>query len=323
VGTRLTDFPTGSHSIFQHPDVRFASINVAGHDAYKLGAVPVLADAREALEALTAAGRAAGLAPDPGYVEECRAAGAAWRDRLDREVYPAPEDGPLSQAAMLGVVNRTARPGDTIVAAAGSPPGDLLGLWDCTGGRNAHIEFGYSCMGYEIPASLGVRLAQPDGEVYTFIGDGTYLMNPTELATAVQERLKITVLISKNDGFQCIRDLQLRSAGVDFGNEFRARDRASNRLSGGFVEIDYAANAASFGVRTWSVDTAPGLEAALAEAREERGPCAIVVTTDRYRRAPGSEVWWDVAPAEVSLDDATMRVREEYERGRVQQRYYG
>jgi 3D-(3,5/4)-trihydroxycyclohexane-1,2-dione acylhydrolase (decyclizing) len=325
VGSRLTDFPTGSHSLFQHPDVRFASINVTGHDAVKLGALPILADAREALLAATEAGRAAGLAPDDGYVEECRTTRARWRERIERDVLAIREDGPLTQAAMLGLVNRNARAGDTIVAAAGSPPGDLLQLWDASGGRNAHIEFGYSCMGYEIPASLGVRLAAGagGGEVYTFIGDGTYLMNPTELATAVQEGLKITVLISKNDGYQCIRDLQLRSAGIDFGNEFRARDPSSDRLSGGFVEIDYAANAASFGARAWSVSTAAGLEQALAEAREEPGPCAIVVTTDRYRRAPGSDVWWDVAPAEVSTDPATIEAREEYERGRAQQRYYG
>jgi 3D-(3,5/4)-trihydroxycyclohexane-1,2-dione acylhydrolase (decyclizing) len=224
---------------------------------------------------------------------------------------------------MLGIVNRAAQPGDTIVAAAGSPPGDLLQLWDCSGGKNAHIEFGYSCMGYEIPASLGVRLAQPGGEVYTFIGDGTYLMNPTEIATAVQEGLKITVLLSKNDGFQCIRDLQLRSAGRDFGNEFRARDPRSNRLDGDYVQIDLAANAASFGARTWNVRTAAELETALAEARAETRPCAIVVETDRFRRGASSEVWWDVAPAEVSLDEVTTQAREQYELGRHQQRYYG
>jgi 3D-(3,5/4)-trihydroxycyclohexane-1,2-dione acylhydrolase (decyclizing) len=130
------------------------------------------------------------------------------------------------------------------------------------------------------------------------------------------------VLISKNDGYQCIRDLQLRSAGIDFGNEFRRRDPRSNRLSGGFVEIDFAANAASFGARAWSVESAAELEAALAEARAETRPCAIVVTTDRYERAPGSEVWWDVAPAEVATEEATIRAREAYERGRAQQRYY-
>ena len=323
VGTRLTDFPTGSHSLFQHPDVRFAAINVAGHDAYKLGALPVVADAREALRAATAAGREAGLTPDTGYVAECRSTRAAWRKRVEEELFAVEDGEPLTQVAMLGIANRVAQAGDTIVAAAGSPPADLLQLWDSTGGKNAHIEFGYSCMGYEIPASLGVRLAQPHGEVYTFIGDGTYLMNPTEIATAVQEGLKITVLLSKNDGFQCIRDLQLRSSGRDFGNEFRSRNPRSNRLDGNFVEIDFAANAASFGARTWSVRTAPELETALAQARAETRPCAIVVETDRYRRGASSEVWWDVAPAEVSHDEVTTQARDEYELGREQQRYYG
>jgi 3D-(3,5/4)-trihydroxycyclohexane-1,2-dione acylhydrolase (decyclizing) len=323
IGSRLTDFPTGSHSLFQHPDVRFVGINVCGHDAFKLGAVPVVADAREALRAATAAGRELGLAPGPAYVEESGSARRRWLDRLETEVFSRREGEALTQAAMLGIVNRAAREGDTVVAAAGSPPGDLLQMWDCTGGRNVHLEFGFSCMGYEIPASLGVRMAQPEGEVYTFIGDGTYLMNPSELATAAQEGLKITLLLSKNDGYQCIRDLQMRSVGRDFGNEFRSRGAGSNRLDGSYVELDYAANARSLGARTWSVETAADFERALAEARDERRPCAIIVTTDRYRRGLGSEVWWDVAPAEVSADEVTIRARDEYERGRARQRYYG
>jgi 3D-(3,5/4)-trihydroxycyclohexane-1,2-dione acylhydrolase (decyclizing) len=323
VGTRLTDFATGSHSLFQHPEVRFASINVAGHDAHKLGALAILADAREALSAATQAGREAGLAARAAYVAEAEAIRVDWRGRLERDVFAtSAEDEVLTQGQMLGIVNRLAFDGDTIVAAAGSPPGDLLQMWDCTGGRRAHIEFGFSCMGYEIPASLGVRLAQPTGEVYTFIGDGTYLMNPTELATAAQENLKITVLVSKNDGFQCIRDLQMRSAGRAFGNEFRSRDPDTNRLEGDFVTIDLAANAAAFGARTWEANTAAELEHALAEARDASGPCVIVVVTDRYRRGPGSGVWWDVAASEVSGDEATVAARAEYERGRAQQRYY-
>jgi 3D-(3,5/4)-trihydroxycyclohexane-1,2-dione acylhydrolase (decyclizing) len=323
IGTRLTDFATGSRSLFQHPDVRFASINVAGHDAYKMGALAIVADARETLRAATAAGREAGLTARAAYAAEAETVRSDWRGRLEREVFAVTEGEVLTQAQMLGIVNRSARAGDTVVAAAGSPPGDLLQMWDCSGGRRAHLEFGFSCMGYEIPASLGVRLAQPDsGEVYTFIGDGTYLMNPTELATAAQEGLKITVLLSKNDGFQCIRDLQVRSSGRAFGNEFRTRDHDTNRLEGSFVEIDLAANAAAFGARTWEVNTAAELEQALAEAREASGPCVIVVVTDRYRRGLGSGVWWDVAAAEVSEDEATIAARDEYDRGRVQQRYY-
>ena len=325
IGTRLTDFPTGSHSLFQHPDVRFIGINVCGRDAFKLRALPVVSDAREALREATAAGRDAGLAGSPVYVEECRAIRRAWLDRLETEVFPYPEGETLSQPAMLGIVNRCAREGDTVVAAAGSAPGDLLQMWDCTGGRNAHLEFGYSCMGYEIPASLGVRLAQPEGEVYTFIGDGTYLMNPTELATAAQEGLKITLLLSQNDGFQCIRDLQMRSVGRDFGNEFRSRAQASGTGS-------TVASSRSTTPRTRAVARCPdvagpyGCRARVGPRRgekEETRPCAIVVTTDRYRRGLGSEVWWDVAPAEVSDDEVTIRARDEYERGRARQRHYG
>ena len=161
----------------------------------------------------------------------------------------------MSQGELIGVLNDEARAGDTVIAAAGGPPGDLLKLWDATGGRACHLEFGYSCMGYEIPAGLGVRMAQPEGEVYVLIGDGTYLMNPTELVTAVQEGLKITVVVSENHGYQCIRRLQMWRTGVSFGNEFRRRDPKTNRLEGEYLPIDLASNAESFGARTWHVET--------------------------------------------------------------------
>ena len=158
-------------------------------------------------------------------------------------------------------------------------------------------------MGYEIPAGLGVRLAQPEGEVYVLIGDGTYLMNPTELMTAVQEGLKITVVVSENHGYQCIRRLQMWRTGVSFGNEFRHRDPATNRLEGEYVPIDLAANAASFGARTWHVETpeqfAPG---AARGPRRDVGTCVIVAEVEKHRFLPGGGVWWDVAPAEVSQD---------------------
>jgi 3D-(3,5/4)-trihydroxycyclohexane-1,2-dione acylhydrolase (decyclizing) len=322
VGTRLTDFPTGSRSLFQHPDVKFLAINVSGHDAFKMGALGMLADAREGLTALLAAGRDAGITADADYAAEVRATREGWRKRLERDVLATTGDEPLTQSQMLGILNRQARDGDTVVAAAGSPPGDLLQMWDPAGGRQAHLEFGFSCMGYEIPASLGVRMAQPEGEVYTFIGDGTFLMNPSELATAAQEGLKITVTLSRNHGFQCIRDLQLRSSGVDFGNEFRTRDAESNRLEGSFVEIDFQKIGEGLGARTWFVTTGSELETALDEARAESRPCVIIVETDPYLRGLPSEVWWDVAPAEVSEDEGTQQARAEYERGRVAQRAY-
>ena len=230
----------------------------------------------------------------------------------------------MSQALLIKTLNDCAQDGDLVIGAAGAPPGDLLKLWDPTGNRPCLLEFGYSCMGWELPAGLGVRMARPMGEVYVFIGDGTYLMNPTELVTAMQENLKVTVVISNNHGFQVIRRLQMWRAGRSFGNEFRSRDRKSGRLEGKYLGIDYAKNASSMGARTWDVDTPEKLERALAEARKESRSCVIVCETEKHRYAPGSNVWWDVAPAEATRDPVTRQIRKEYEsdRDRLQRFFY-
>ena len=324
IGTRLTDFSTGSHSLFQNPDVKFISINVTGHDAYKLGAVPVVADAREALAALSDAADAAGVQANPSYLSEVAEVKAAWEKTIREEVYVQVPGEAMSQGQLIGVLNESAREGDVVLTAAGGAPGDLHKLWDCSGGRACQIEFGYSCMGYELPASLGLRLARPRGEIYTFIGDGTYLMNPTELVTAWQEGLKITVILADNHGFQVIRQLQMNRVGVSFGNEFRERDEQSNRLEGDYLPVDYAKNAESLGARTWRASTPDEARAAIAEARAEARPCVIVCEVEKHRYLPGSNVWWDVAPAEVSSDPATRERREAYEaeRARLQRFYY-
>jgi 3D-(3,5/4)-trihydroxycyclohexane-1,2-dione acylhydrolase (decyclizing) len=323
VGTRLTDFATGSHSCFNNPEVRFISLNVKSHDAYKLGALPILADAREALHALAGAGAKAGLKPRANYVKEIARLKGQWKKQLVRKVYQPTAGELMSQGQLIGILNEEAKAGDTVVAAAGSPPGDLHKLWDVTQGAACHLEFGFSCMGYEIPAGLGVRMAQAQGEVFVLVGDGTYLMNPTELVTASQEGLKITLVISENHGFQCIRQLQMARAGHTFGNEFRARDPKSKRLEGEFVPIDFAKNAESMGARTWSANTPDEVRQALREAREEKGTSVIVVQTEKYRFLPGSGVWWDVAAAEVSQDPVTKKLRAEYEAGRRKlQRFY-
>jgi 3D-(3,5/4)-trihydroxycyclohexane-1,2-dione acylhydrolase (decyclizing) len=230
----------------------------------------------------------------------------------------------MSQGELIGILNEEAQPGDTIVAAAGSPPGDLHKLWDVSRGAACHLEFGFSCMGYEIPAGLGVRMTQPHGEVYILIGDGTYLMNPTELVTAMQENLKITVVLSENHGFQCIRQLQMHRVGHSFGNEFRARDAESQRLEGAYLKIAFAKNAESMGARTWQAKTPEELRKALRDARAEIATCVIVVETEKYHYAPGSGVWWDIEAAEVSVDSATQKRRVEYEEGRnkVQRFHY-
>ena len=322
VGTRLSDFSTGSNSIFQHPEVKFISINVCGHDAYKQGALPIVADAREALQALLKAARAAEVAPDSGYLQEIGLVRGEWQGQMEKEIFrPIPGEA-MNQGQVIGVMNEEAQPGDTIIGAAGAPPGDLLKLWDASRGRTCHIEFGNSCMGYELPAGLGVRMAQPEGEVIVYIGDGTYLMNPMELVTAVQEGLKVTVVVANNHGYQVIRQLQLGRAGRSFGNEFRARDQATKRLEGDYLEIDYAKNAESMGARVWNVDTPEALGRALREAREEKRSCVIVAEVEKHRYLPGSGVWWDVAAAETSADPQTRKLRQEYEEEHVKQRFH-
>jgi 3D-(3,5/4)-trihydroxycyclohexane-1,2-dione acylhydrolase (decyclizing) len=320
VGTRLTDFATGSHSLLQRPEVRLVGINVWGRDAYKDGALPIVADARAALEALTAAAREAGVATAGAYRDEVRRARDVWLETRRSLLEPV-EGEAMSQAQLILTLNELLRPGDTVIAAAGTPPGDLLKIWDATGGRMCHLEFGYSCMGYELPAGVGVRLAQPDGEVYVYIGDGTFLLNPGELVTMLQEKLKVTVVISENHGYQSIQRLQLWRHGRWFGNEFRARQ--NGRLEGDYLRLDLAKAAEGLGARTWRVDSPHAFRSALDGARVAQGPCVIVAETEPHRYLPGSDVWWDVAPAEVSGDPEVVQRRADYERELAElQRFY-
>jgi 3D-(3,5/4)-trihydroxycyclohexane-1,2-dione acylhydrolase (decyclizing) len=309
VGTRLTDFATGSHSLFAD-DARFVAINVVDRDARKEGALPVVADARQALQALGNLLEPRDRASWRAEVERAKAKWLEQRARLAEE-----SDGAMTQAQLILTLNEAARPGDTVVTAAGTPPGDLLKLWDATGGRECHLEFGYSCMGYELPGAVGVRIAQEGGEVYAYVGDGTYILNPGELVTALQHGLKITVVISENHGYQSIRRLQMSRVGREFGNEFRKRD-GRGRLEGEYVRLDLAKSAEGLGARAWRAATPEELLSALAEARGERRPCVIVCETEPHRYLPDAGVWWDVAPAEVSGLPEVQERRAEYERDR-------
>lgn len=323
VGTRLSDFATGSHSLFQNQNVRFVGINVSGHDAYKQGALPITADAKLAMTALLAAAKETDIRPQPTYVQEIGVLKQEWEAQLKKEVYRQISGEAMGQGQVVQGMNEEVQAGDTIVAAAGAPPGDLQKIWDASGGRNCHLEFGFSCMGYEIPAAIGVRMTQPEGEVLVYVGDGTYLMNPTELVTAMQEGLKITVVIAENHGFQCIRQLQMGRVGNSFGNEFRKRNVESGRLDGEYVAIDFAKNAESMGARSWNVTSPEQLQVALREAREETRSCVIVAEVEKHRYSPDSGVWWDVAAAEETGDEVTRDVRRVYEEGRDQlQRFY-
>jgi 3D-(3,5/4)-trihydroxycyclohexane-1,2-dione acylhydrolase (decyclizing) len=352
VGSRLTDFPTASQSLFENPDVRFAAINVNPHDAHRLGATGIVADAKRALGALADAVKGAGISTPAEWQARVRSKVAEWEpvrsaaldpdQRFDISSVPAdhdvvPDTGAiLTQAQVIGLLQEHARPGDTIVAAAGGPPGDLQKVWDATGGRFCHLEFGFSCMGYEIPAGMGIRLADPDPDkrVVVFIGDGTFLMSPTELVTAAQESLAVTVVIPENRGYQVIHRLQMGRHGREFGNEFRYRagrlDVAGEkgaqqqpRLEGEYLRVDLVEVAHGLGARAVRAETADEVRTALDETRDHDGPVVIVVPVIPHIDLPGAGAWWDVAPSEVSEDPTVQRLREEYEAGLAKQFWLG
>ena len=324
IGTRLADFATGSYSAWQNPAVKFISINVSAAHAHKLGALPIVADAREALRRLIAVGETAGVKPHAGYVESVAVDRDDWRRRKRDTVYVQYPDERMSQAQVIGVLNAFMNAGDTLVCAAGTPPGDLHQLFEATAGRRLHLEFGNSCMGYDIPGAIGVRLARPDaGEVYVFLGDGNYMLHPMELKTAIQEGVKLTVILLQNDGFQSIHGHQKVLVGHSLGNEFRVRNRETGKLDDGdFVDIDYAKNAESIGLRAWHASDEAELKQALLEARQERRSCMIVAQIERYSRLPRSGIWWDVFGAEVTNDETTKQLVNEREEGRLGQRFY-
>jgi 3D-(3,5/4)-trihydroxycyclohexane-1,2-dione acylhydrolase (decyclizing) len=305
VGTRLSDFTTASHALFQHPDVRFAGINVNAADAHKLSAEPVVADAREALLALRA--ELAGHTTGPAYAESVREALGRWERNVAADLRRARASEPIGQGAVIETLNEAVGPGDWVVAAAGWQPGDLLKLWRTPAGSHTHIEFAYSCMGHEIPAALGIRMhVGPEGEVIALIGDGTYLMNPTELVTAVQEGLRLTVVLLDNGGYQSIRRLALSGTGASLGNEFG-------------VAVDYAANARSLGCDAVTATSLAELRAALASARGADRTTVIVCPIDRDGAVLASGAFWDLGVPEVAADAVTReRTREHVERRRAQ-----
>lgn len=323
IGTRLHDFVTGSNSAFENPDVKFVSVNVNGRDAYKLGALPVTADARTALRALAQAAADAGLRPNTEWVSRAKQQRASWEETKRTEVFVARPGERISQGHLVGIINEEMREGDTLLAAAGTVPSDLTKLFDVSGGRAVHIEFGNSCMGYDIPAAIGVKLTGTSGEVLVLMGDGNYQMHPLELITAVQERTKITVVLNVNNGYQSIHGHQKALVGHSLGNEFKVRDEGTGLLDkGAFVDVDYVKNAESLGVRAWLAETEEEVRKALREARAETRPCMIVVPTERYRFPPGSGVWWEVVGAEVTNDAKTRALVAEREAGRARQRFY-
>lgn len=346
VGTRLTDFATGSQSMFQNPNVKFASINITEHDAIKQGATAILADAKLSIIELNKAIAGYKIASD--WSAKIDTGVAIWTKQLAEAINPdivfdksTLPDSPvtnavLTQGQLIGLMNEHHKSGDVIIAAAGGAPGDIQKAWDATNGKFAHLEFGFSCMGYEIPAGMGVRLATPDNSkrVTVFIGDGTFVMAPTELVTACQEGLPMTVVISENHGYQVIRRLQMWRSGHHFGNEFRYRENGPTvaqaaakggtapRLEGDYLKIDLIKMAEGMGAKAIYATSANDVREALNSTRNEAGPVVIVVPTIQHANLPASNVWWDVAPAEVSTQPWVAEVRKEYDAGLSTQRWH-
>ena len=309
IGTRWSDFTTASKTAFQHPSVRFININVADFDAHKHAGLPIRADARAAIDALAAALR--GYQVPRAHAERVLALRAEWDAEVARLFAGAGTTRP-SQAEVIGAVDAAARPRDVVVCAAGSLPGDLHKLWRPRDPKSYHLEYGYSCMGYEVAGGLGVAMAEPDRQVFVMVGDASYLMMSGEIVTAVQEGVKLAIVLIDNHGFGSIGALSESVGSARFGCEYRARG-ADGQLSGRTLAIDYVGNAASLGARAVRAATSGELAAALAEAREAPGVSVIVVETDPSVRVGGYDSWWDVPPAAVSTMDSVKEARVAWE----------
>lgn len=302
VGTRFQDFTTGSWTLFRAPGRRLVSLNVNAYDAAKHGAVPLCADARDGLEALSRRlGGRRFAPPDPALK-------AAWFAQVDPLTAPPAEGNALpTDQQVIGAVQRAAGPDTVIMCAAGTMPGELHKLWKAGRPGSYHMEYGYSCMGYEIAGALGIKMAEPERDVICMVGDGSYMMMNSELATAAMMGISFTVVLTDNRGFGCINRLQRATGGAEFNNLL---DHAPHVTPS---NIDFAAHAAAMGAAAVHVRSIAELEAALARAREATGPFVIVIDTDPYPSTPHGGHWWDVAVPEVSTREEVQAARKAYE----------
>jgi 3D-(3,5/4)-trihydroxycyclohexane-1,2-dione acylhydrolase (decyclizing) len=319
IGTRWSDFTTASKTSFRNPNVRFVNVNVADFDAAKLDGVALVADARVTLQRLAAA--LEGHQVEPEYRERVARLNREWDEEVTR-LYKLGHQPLPAQSEVIGAVNDAARPTDVVVCAAGSMPGDLHKLWRTRDPKGYHVEYGYSCMGYEIAGGLGVKLAAPEREVYVMVGDGSYLMLSSEIVTSIQEGLKLTIVLVDNHGYNSIGSLS-RSLGTDgFGTQYRYRQSGSlgvdsDNPTAQLLPVDLAANAESLGAKVIRCRTIDELRSGLEAAKGEDATVVLAIEVDRYEGVPGYESWWDVPVAEVSEVEAVKAARAEYERARA------
>jgi 3D-(3,5/4)-trihydroxycyclohexane-1,2-dione acylhydrolase (decyclizing) len=307
IGTRLSDFTTMSKTAFQHPDVRFVGINVCEFDAFKHAAIPVVADARVAVEEL--AGLLHGYVTDAAYDECLRRQVAEWNAEVDR-LRMQDTAAPFAQADVIGVVNDAARSSGVVVCAAGSLPGDLHKIWRNSEPNTYHLEYGYSCMGYEIAGGLGVKMADPSREVYVMVGDGSYLMMAQEIVTSVQEGYRLTIVLCDSTGYASIGGLSRSVGSGGFGTAYPQ------------LPVDLAANAAALGAIVHKPTNRRCLAQALEQARTADRTTVIYVAVDPLNAVPGYDSWWDVPVAEVSEQPSVQSARTAWEAGRRRQRYF-
>jgi 3D-(3,5/4)-trihydroxycyclohexane-1,2-dione acylhydrolase (decyclizing) len=316
VGTRLSDFTTASKTAFQNPAVKFININVAEFDAFKHGALPLTADALVTLEELER--ELSSWQVPQSYRTLISSLRGAWEEEADR-IFARRHGPPLSQGEVIGLLNRTLGPRDVIVNAAGSLPGDLHKLWRSRDPKSYHMDYGFSCMGYEVAAGLGVKMADPSREVYVLVGDGSYLMMAQEIVTSLQEKIKLNIVVFNNHGFSSIGGLSRAVGSGGFGTEYRYREEG---LTGPDIFTDFAANAASLGAWSVNVRGFEELGKALAAGREQAGTSVVVVETDYHDRVPGYHTWWDVPIAEVSESEAVQAARAAYVEAVKKERYF-
>ena len=323
VGTRLQDFVTGSYSMFENPDVRFVNINVGAFDAHKIGSLPVVGDAKLALTWLHDALSQRGYATADDYRQEVREARAATQELLEEDL--ASHEGEImTQAQVVHALNQHTGADDALVLGSGGVVEFIHKIWDTSNGTEVHIEYANSCMGHEIPAGIGYRMARGDrsGDVFVIIGDGTYLMQPTELVTAVQEHQKVIVVLLDNHGHQCIRALQVAKTGVEFGTQLRERNAETGRLDGAIVEVDFVANAASMGCAAFAATTVEEFGDALEKARAADGPAVIVTEIEPHRFLSATGTFWDVGVPMTSGRDEVLKGSEEHNEDRKRQRFF-
>ncbi|MFN2439220.1 MAG: 3D-(3,5/4)-trihydroxycyclohexane-1,2-dione acylhydrolase (decyclizing), partial [Chitinophagaceae bacterium] len=318
IGTRYSDFTSISQSAFQNPSVQFINLNVSEFDCFKQGAIPVTGDARESIKELDKLLNS--FQVNESYAVTIKKLNADW-DKTVEKIYTLNHGVPVSQGEIIGAVNMFSGEKDVVICAAGSLPGDLHKLWRTRNNKGFHLEYGYSCMGYEIAGGLGAKMADPFREVYVMVGDGSYLMMSQEIVTSIQEGYKLTIILINNNGFASIGGLSNSLGTHGFGTDYKFRNKNTGQLDGSFLPVDLATNAESLGaivIRTKDIES---FKKALIDAKQNDRTTVIYIETDKEQRVD-SYAWWEVPVAEVSTITSVNESYQVLQKNKEKQRYY-